>query len=297
MSLMEHITVLLKEAVQGLALQPDSLVVDATLGAGGHTREILSYLGEKGRLIALDADQAAIDKFQSETSSVAKLDLVCENFVNLAKVLQNLSLGSVDAILADLGWRTDQFLASGRGFSFNDEQGLVMTYGNKSNYDFDATEIINTWSESSIADIIYGYGEEPAARKIAAAIVRTRTMTPITTAKQLSDVIQSTIGSRHATRIHPATKTFQALRIAVNDELQVLDSFITTAFDALRPSGRLAIISFHSLEDRIVKYRFRTFTHDQQGELLTKKPITPSQEERLANPRSRSAKLRIISKL
>jgi len=296
---MEHITVLLQEAVDNLELNPDSIVVDATLGAGGHSRLIASKLGDKGHLIAIDADKVAVEEARDITSSTkAKVSLVNQNFSELNQILASLNVTTVDAILADLGWRTDQFTNFGRGFSFNDDTALTMTFGEPLQYLFTAHDIVNDWEEESLANIIFGYGEERQSRKIARAIVTAREEAPIETALQLSTIVASAMNSpRYKQRIHPATKTFQALRIAVNDELQVLESFIKDSFVALAPSGRLAIISFHSLEDRIVKHLFRSLSHDQKGELVNKKPITPATEECQANPRARSAKLRIIQKL
>jgi 16S rRNA (cytosine1402-N4)-methyltransferase len=293
---MKHITVLLHEAVDALALTPASVVVDATLGAGGHSTEIASRLGKSGVLIAIDADQIAVDAFMPQTK--ATVIKVCDNFSNITDILATHEITAVDAVLADLGWRTDQFLEEGRGFSFNDDTALVMTYGQTDQYLFTAYNVVNEWAEESLADVIYGYGEEKLARKIAKAIVTARAESPIVTAKQLANVITSAVGASYRRlRIHPATRTFQALRIVVNDELARLDSFITDAFALLCPGGRLAIISFHSLEDRIVKHRFRSFAHDQVGTLVTKRPIVPLQEEIIINPRARSAKLRVIQKI
>jgi len=295
---MKHITVLHNEALNGLAINPDSVVVDATLGAAGHASAIISKLSSKGVFIGIDADSKAIEYAQTVLGGEAHIELVNSNFVELATILDNLNIESVDAILADLGWRTDQFLESGRGFSFNDETALLMTYGDPTQYSFTAHDIINDWEEEVLANIIFGYGEERLARKIARAVVVERAKTPIVTAKQLADIVATAVGkSGKYKKTHPATKTFQAVRIAVNDELRVLERFILAAWHRLAPRGRLAIITFHSLEDRLVKHTFRSFTHDQVGMLVTKKPIIPTSAECQSNPRARSAKLRIISKL
>lgn len=296
---MQHITVLRKEAVAGLDLKPDSVVVDATYGAGGHSQKILKSLGPAGHLIAIDADSTALANTASVTAAAkAKVTFVNANFTSIKTILSENSIAGVDAILADLGWRTDQFVALGKGFSFADDTALTMTFGNPIDYSFTAHDIVNDWEEETLANIIYGYGEERQARKIARHIVTKRQESPIETAKELADLISEVIKSpKFNRRIHPATKTFQALRIAVNDELQVLESFSKDSFQMLSPGGRLAIISFHSFEDRIVKHLFRSFVHDQVAELVTKKPITPSAEELKINPSARSAKLRIIKKL
>lgn len=295
---MQHITVLQHEAVQALALIPASVVVDATLGAGGHARLILDVLGPTGTYIGIDADEEAIAAARTELDGEAVKHLIQGNFSTLEEILRQLNIEQVDAVLADLGWRTDQFTSSGRGFSFADEAGLEMTYGNAAEYSFTARDIVNDWDEADIANVIYGYGEEHYSRRIAKAIVEARTKNPITTGAQLAHIISDAVpaGYRRG-RIHPATKSFQGLRIAVNDEFSVLETFITTAFAHLKPGGQLAIISFHSLEDRIVKLAFKAYTHDQKGVLVTKKPIVASEAELKMNPRARSAKLRIIQKL
>ncbi|MCU0678214.1 MAG: 16S rRNA (cytosine(1402)-N(4))-methyltransferase RsmH [Candidatus Pacebacteria bacterium] len=295
---MQHITVLQHEAVQALALNPASVVVDATLGAGGHARVILDVLDATGTYIGIDADAEAVEAAKVELGGQAKKHLVVGNFSSLDEILTNCGITQVDAVLADLGWRTDQFTAVGRGFSFSDEAGLLMTYGRPEDYAFTAKDIVNDWAEEDIANVIYGYGEEHYSRRIAKAIVEYRAHTPIETAAELARIISDAVpaGYRRG-KINPATKSFQGLRIAVNDEFSVLETFIATAFTKLKPDGRLAIISFHSLEDRIVKLAFKAYTHDQKGVLVTKKPIVASEAELKANPRARSAKLRIIQKL
>jgi 16S rRNA (cytosine1402-N4)-methyltransferase len=295
---MEHITVLPIEAVEGLSLTPASIVVDATLGAGGHGRRILEVLGPKGIYIGFDADPVAITEATETLSGKAKIHLVNRNFSELTAVLGDLQIEGVDAVLADLGWRTDQFTAGDKGFSFNDESPLLMTYGDPDDYPFTAADIVNGWAEEDIANVIYGYGEERYSRKIAKAIVEARSKARITSAKALADIIEYAVPPNYRRgKINPATKSFQGLRIAVNDEFAVLERFIEQAWLALKPGGHLAIISFHSLEDRIVKLAFRAYTHDHVGVLVEKKPITPGPEELKANPRARSAKLRIIQKL
>jgi len=292
---MEHITVLLQEAIDALQIQPASVVVDATLGAGGHARRASTLLGPAGTFVGFDADATALQDVQPTLDTNATVHLVHRNFAKLDEVLDELGIGEVDAILADLGWRTDQFISAGRGFSFNDESGLSMTYGDPRDYAFTAADIVNDWAEEDIANVIYAYGEERQSRRIARAIVEARAKTRITTGKQLSDIITAAIGKHGKT--NPATKAFQGLRIAVNDEFEVLEAFIAAAFARLKPGGRLAIISFHSLEDRIVKLAFRAYTHDQRGVLVSKKPIVASEAELRANPRARSAKLRVIEKV
>lgn len=294
---MKHTTVLLHEAVDALALQPHSVVVDATLGSGGHTRLIASQLSKEGTLIALDADETAIAAV-GQLASAGTVHLVHSNFAKLGEQLAHLDVSYVDAVLADLGWRMEQFTNTEKGFSFHDATGLTMTYGHPDDYPFTAADIVNDWAAEDIANVLYGYGEERYSRRIAAALVAKRAHAPITSGSMLADIISEAVpaGYRHG-RIHPATKSFQGLRIAVNDELTVLDTFISDAFAHLAPAGRLAIISFHSIEDRIVKQRFRALADEGLALRVTKKPITASREEITHNPRSRSAKLRILQKL
>lgn len=295
---MKHITVLLNEGVDALALKPKSVVVDATHGAGGHGVLICQRLRKDGVYIGLDADKTALkDSPLNNITSGPEIKLVESNFSQIAEVVSSLNITEVDGILADLGWRTDQFTDGGKGFSFSAEEPLLMTYGDPASYTFTAYDIVNSWDEENIADVIYGYGEERQSRRIAKAIVTARKLAPISTAKQLASIIEAALPpfARKA-KINPATKTFQALRIAVNDELGVLESFIGAASAILSPHGRLAIITFHSLEDRIVKLRFKDLVASGDFSLVNKKPITPSFDELSANPRARSAKLRIIER-
>jgi 16S rRNA (cytosine1402-N4)-methyltransferase len=296
---MKHITVLQNEAVESLQLQSNSVVIDATYGAGGHAKLICQKLNQKGTYIGIDADSTAFaESSLSEIINGPKVHLVNDNFANLDEILSSLQIKQVDGILADLGWRTDQFTDGGKGFSFGSDEPLLMTYGDPEKYTFTAHDIVNSWEEENIADVLYGYAEERHSRRIAKAIVTARKLNEIKTASQLASIIQESVpGFYRKGKIHPATKTFQAMRIAVNDELGKLESFISSALNSLRPNGVLAIISFHSLEDRIVKLRFRDYGKTDEYEILTKKPIVATREELLQNPRARSAKLRVIKKI
>lgn len=293
---MQHITVLQQEAVDGLMLSPHDTVVDATFGSGGHAREIIKRLKTEGTYIGIDADETAFEG-QTFTDTNATVHLVNDNFRNLSHILSSLQIENVDAILADLGWRMEQFAQGGKGFSFMHDEPLLMTFGESTQYEFTAYDIVNEWGEDSIADIIFGYGEERNARKIAKAIVTARKAGPIKTTNQLTECVESAFPKMHYRKVNPSTKTFQALRIAVNDELGTLESFLKDGFALLKPGGRMAIITFHSLEDRVVKHYFRTLKNEDLAELSTKKPIVPGPEELKQNPRARSAKLRIIKKL
>ena len=294
---MQHITVLLEEAVEGLALQPNSIVVDATFGGGGHGRSIIEHLGANGTYIGIDADATAFIGHNYE-SVKPTVHLVNNNFKNLTEIIRSLHITHVDAILADLGWRTDQFTDGNKGFSFGADEPLLMTYGNPEEYPFTAYDIANSWDEENIADVLFGYAEERHSRKIAKAIVEARKKGEIKTSLELAKIIEAAVPAfyKHG-KTNPATKTFQAMRIAVNDELGKLEQFIATALGSLNENGILAIITFHSLEDRIVKLKFREFAATNDFEILTKKPIVSTREELLENPRARSAKLRVIKKI
>lgn len=293
---MMHKTVLLHEAVEGLLLSPEDTVVDATFGSGGHAREILSSLGKDGTYIGIDADATAFEG-QSLGTPKATIHLVNDNFQNIKEILRSLHIEKVDAMLADLGWRMEQFSDGGKGFSFSKDEPLTMTFGDPADYPFTAHDIVNDWEEETLANIMYGYAEERFSRRIAKGIIEARKDSIISSTKQLVAIIEKSVPKQYLhKKTHPATKTFQALRIAVNNELGVLEEFIKQAFVSLDEGGRLAIITFHSIEDRIVKQSFKALVEAERGELITKKPIVPSPEELEENPRARSAKLRIITK-
>lgn len=294
-----HHTVLRTEAVGALNIKGQGAYIDATLGSGGHSSEIISKLGSSNCFLGLDADQTALDAFikKGVPKSEAQIYLECANFKDIRAVVEKHELNNIQGILADLGWRMEQFAEGGKGFSFQVSEPLHMTYGHPSDYPFTAHDVVNDWKEEDIANVIYAYGEERQSRKIAKAIVEARVEAPIVSSGQLAEIIAKAIKKNPKVRIHPATKTFQALRIVVNDELDVVETFIDEAFSLLKPQGRLAIITFHSLEDRVVKHRFRSLKDDGQALLVNKKPITASTEELADNPRARSAKLRIIEKI
>lgn len=296
---MKHVTVLETAAIDALNISHDSVVVDVTLGAGGHARHILKILDATGTYIGIDADKTALDAVDEEfRAEEATVRLIEDNFRNIGVILDRLSLREVDVILADLGWRSEQFTEGNKGFSFNDDSPLLMTYGKPEDYTFTAGDIVNEWDEEHIADVIFGYGEERQSRRIAHAIVTARADGPIRTARELASIIEGAIPKRfQSKRIHPATKTFQALRIAVNDELGAIGKLIADGIPRLRTGGRMAIITFHSIEDRLVKQLFKDKIRDQVALAVTKKPITPDRTEIEHNPRARSAKLRIIEKL
>lgn len=293
----EHVTVLKAVGVEALAITESSRVVDATLGSLGHASEILSRLGKQGVFIGIDADETAIESGRKKLRGETKIILACSNFRKIDSILKQSGVREVDAILADLGWRMEQFSGNGRGFSFQVDEPLLMTLGKPEDYAFTARDIVNDWEEQSLVNVLTGYGEERYAKRIARTIVETRERHPIETTFDLVKIIEGSVpGKYRHGRIHPATRTFQALRIAVNDEFTALTEFIERSVAVLAPKGRLAIITFHSLEDRIVKHTFRDLAVKGEGTVITKKPITPTPEEVQANTRSRSAKLRVFER-
>ena len=299
---MRHITVLQHETTQQLNLEKGSIVVDCTLGSAGHAEEIINRIGTTGTYIGIDADKTAVDAAEFLLDKYeTTIHLIHGNFKDIATILSDLQIDKVDAILADLGWRMEQFDGSSgekRGFSFQLDEPLHMTFGSPSDYPFTACDIVNQWDEEDVANVIYAYGEEHFSRRIAKKIVQTRREEKIESSLQLAEIVSQAVpASYRRKRIHPATKTFQALRIAVNDEFDCLKKLLNDGIDILSTGGRMAIITFHSLEDRIVKHTFKEFVRDQKGILVHKKPIIPEKEEQKQNPRARSAKLRTIEKL
>jgi len=292
-----HIPVLLKEAIDFLAVRRGGTYVDATLGLGGHSFEIAKLLGREGRLIGFDKDPAALERARQKLSDPPaelkddwpEIRYEHGSFARLGEVL---GPGSIDGLLADLGVSSLQLEDASRGFSFQADGPLDMrmnpTVGES------AEQVVNRIGEKELADVIYEFGEERRSRRIARAIVRSR---PIHTTAQLAAVISAAARPMKHERIHPATRTFQAIRIFVNRELDDVRALLQSAPTALRKQGRMVVISFHSLEDRIVKDAMRDGAHHGQYELLTKKPLTATEEEIERNPRSRSAKLRAAERV
>jgi 16S rRNA (cytosine1402-N4)-methyltransferase len=289
-----HRSVLLQEAVELLEITSGDTVVDATLGGAGHSKEILKRLGN-GVLIGFDADIHAIERSkQAIGQSSATVHFIHSNFRHLEAKLRDIGITRIDGALFDLGWSSYQ-LSGGRGFSFLTDEPLSMTYDEAQQ--LTAGVIVNTWGEASLADIIYGWGEERYSRRIAKAIVEARENAPIATSGQLAEIISRVVPAAYRRgRIHPATKTFQALRIAVNDELGALQEGLAAAWRLLNDGGRISVISFHSIEDRAVKRIFAAWEKAGEGVRVTKKPLSATEEELSKNPRARSAKLRIIEK-
>lgn len=278
-----HVSVMLREAVEALAPKAGEVVVDATYGRGGHTKALKQ--SAKITLLAIDADPRAGE------------GVIEGNFGDLGEILKKEGIREADKFLFDLGWNMTQ-LSSGRGFSFMQDEPLNMSYSKEPRSGFTAAEILNEWSEKTIADVLFGYGEERYARRIAKAIVERRAHQPFGTTLELVEVIRDAVPAAYRRgKLNPATKTFQALRIAVNDELCALEQGLKAAWTHLSCGGRIAVITFHSIEDRAVKRFFAAHAKDKKGRLLSKKPLLPSAVEIKANPASRSAKLRVIEKV
>src|SRR3989344_3499126 len=293
----EHIPVLLKEVAEGLALKKGDTALDATVGGGGHAAEICSRIGETGILVGVDMDEAALRRAEAQAlrgGCTARFSKV--NFRNLDVVLEKEGIREIDKALFDLGVCSFEMEAAGRGFSFRRDEPLLMTFDSDPNYGvLTAGEIINEWSEEEITRILREYGEERVASRIAQALVARRAEKRIERTAELAEIVNASIPARFRRGDSPA-KTFQALRIAVNDELDALREGLMKATERLASGGRIAGISFHSLEDRIAKQYFRGLAAQGGFVVLTKKPIVPSAEETGRNPRARSAKLRIIEK-
>ncbi|HVX90456.1 MAG TPA: 16S rRNA (cytosine(1402)-N(4))-methyltransferase RsmH [Candidatus Paceibacterota bacterium] len=293
-----HESVLLSEVMEGLAIAPSDIVVDATVGGAGHFTALMRALGADGVLVGIDEDTAAIERARESLTLDKRAErpmvhLVTDNFRNLDRIITRLEIPAITKALFDLGWSGYQ-LSDGRGFSFQGDEPLLMTYGNPEAHTT-AAELVNTLGEAELADLIYAFGEERFARRIAKAIVMARKTKRITSTAELVSVIGSAVPAPYRKgRIHPATKTFQALRIAVNDEFGAIKHGLSAAIGNLAHDGRIAVITFHSIEDRLVKTLLQDAERAGKGVVLTKKVITASREEVQRNPRARSAKLRLF---
>ena len=305
----KHIPVLLNETISGLSIKPDGIYIDLTVGRGGHSGEILKKL-KKGHLYAFDQDKEAIIESQKYLETISQsFTLIHKNFSSLKETLEELNVTYVDGILMDLGVSSPQFDEGDRGFSYKEDAPLDMRMDQRNS--LTAYEIVNRYSLEEITSILREYGEEKFAYQIAKNIVKAREITPIETTFQLVDIIKRSKPMKELAKAgHPAKQSFQALRIAVNDELNVLTLTLRDALKALRPNGgRLAVITFHSLEDRIVKNIFKeaavsegnridipSHIEEKEYELITRKPIVASDDELIINHRAQSAKLRIIER-
>ncbi|MBI4091848.1 MAG: 16S rRNA (cytosine(1402)-N(4))-methyltransferase RsmH [Candidatus Levybacteria bacterium] len=297
-----HTPALLKEVIRGLNIQPNGKYIDATIGGGGHAAEIIK---RGGHVLGIDQDQDSIEYVKRNLESRiqnSELTLVRGNFSNIAKIARERGMKRADGVLFDLGVSSYQIERSGRGFSFLRNEPLDMRMDPTTasgQASFTAYEIVNKWSKDELCNIFSKFGEEKNARTISDSIVRARKVKPVSTSKELAEIITGANEThlRGVSRLHPATRVFQALRIVVNSEIENLKMGIEGAFEILAPGGRLAVISFHSLEDRAVKLFFARLVRDQRARLINKKPIVASEEEIKVNRRARSAKLRIIEKI
>jgi len=309
-----HTPVLLKEAIEILNPQKGEFFIDGTIGSGGHSEAILGKIGPSGKLLGIDWDEKAIESLKVQKfKNSENIILVNGNYADLMKILEKEKLGKTNGLIVDLGFSSEQ-LGGGRGFSFMKDEPLIMRYSNKG---LTAAEIINSFSEKDLADIFWKYGEERFSRQIAKKIIEERKKGRILTTFELVEIIKKAVPKFYERgRLHPATRVFQALRIYVNRELENLEILLKNIPEILKTKGRaphinnlqsekgdlneglcggrVAIISFHSLEDRLVKNYFRQMAKEGYVEILTKKPITPTKEEVKNNPRSRSAKMRAI---
>ncbi len=289
---------MVREVLDGLECRPNRNYIDVTVGGGGHAIEILKQNGPNGGLLGIDLDETAIEASRLRLRPFGKrVILVKGNYRDIQEILHHVSWGKTEGILFDLGASYDQLTSSERGFSFQHPSSLDMRYDR--NASLTAYEIVNDFSQEEIAKIIFTYGEEPRARRIAKKICHAREHQPIDTTAKLAEIVLKAIPARNRSkRLHPATKTFQALRIRTNDELNNFQVGLDKALKILALEGRLCVISYHSLEDRIVKRAFRrwekaTYIVRARFRILTRKPLRPQAEEIAANPRARSAKLRI----
>ncbi|QQE75890.1 16S rRNA (cytosine(1402)-N(4))-methyltransferase RsmH [Brevibacillus composti] len=307
-----HVTVLREEAVDGLNIRQDGIYLDCTLGGAGHSSLIASRLSPEGRLIAIDQDDWALENAKERLSPyIDRVTLVKSNFRHLKEIVDDLGLDGVDGVLFDLGVSSPQLDEGERGFSYNADAPLDMRMDQQA--PLTAYEIVNEWDEQEIARIIWEYGEEKFSRRIARQIVQRRQHAPVKTTGELVELIKEAIpAAARRTGPHPAKRTFQAIRIAVNDELDAFRDAVIDAIGILRPAGRVSVITFHSLEDRICKQVYQDFAkgctcppafpictcgNEAIVKIITRKPILPSEEELEANPRARSAKLRVAEKL
>ncbi len=307
-----HYSVLLEECLEGLDIKPDGIYLDGTLGRAGHSRRIVERLTAGGRLICVDRDQAALDAARQRLAQwMDRVTLVHSNFAEIDAILDELGLEQIDGMLFDLGVSSPQLDDSSRGFSYMADAPLDMRMDRSEG--LTAADVVNTWGQDELRRILLQYGEERYAGLIAAAIVRRRADKPIETTLELVDIIKSAMpGKALKEKQHPAKRSFQAIRIAVNDELTAVDRMVHAAVPRLKKGGRLAVITFHSLEDRIVKTGLAEFAKGctcppdfpvcvcgktPDIRLVNKKPILPSERELEENPRSRSAKLRVAEKL
>lgn len=296
---MNHIPVLLKEVMDGLDPKPGETMIDGTANGGGHTRAIADRVAPDGKVVSIEWDKEIFKKLKSDIENSEykeRVVVVNDNYANLKNILSGLEVEKADGVLLDLGFSSVHVDISGRGFSFQKDEPLDMRYNQ--DQAVTAYEIVNSWPELEIAEILKKYGEERFAYRIAKSICENRKREKIGTTLQLVDVVRGAVPAFYRKgKINCATRTFQALRIAVNGELDNIENVLPQMIDVLSSGGRIAIISFHSLEDRIIKNFFRDKSKEGLLKIITKKPITAAKEEAFENPRARSAKLRVAVKI
>lgn len=294
-----HIPVMPAEVIDYLKLAPGQTIVDATIGTGGHSLEILKRITPGGRLIGIDRDEDSLEICRDRLSEFKdSCELVHANFSDLDQVLAGLGIDGIDGIVFDLGISTYQLKDPQRGFSFQEEGPLDMRL-DKSSY-ISAYDLVNNLNENEISHMLWSFGQERWHNRIAHLLVEERKAAPIATTRQLADLVMRAIPHRYRRsyyRIHPATRTFQAVRIAVNRELEILESAIKKAVAILRKQARICVISFHSLEDRLIKHTFRALKADGMIDIITAKPLTPAPGEIEKNPSSRSSKFRVAQRI
>ena len=292
---MKHIPVLLNEVIESLNPKPGNFFIDGTVDGGGHAREIIKKIEPGGIFLGIDWDESMVERLkESMESKKAKIILVHSNYKNIQEILKKNNLPKADGLLLDLGFSSEQIEESKRGFSFLKDEVLDMRYSREAGVQ-SAAEVVNSLSENDLADIFYKYGEERFSRRIAKKIVEERRRKKIFMTSELVGIIRTAVPKSYERgRIHPATRIFQALRIYVNRELENVETILENLREIINSGGRVAIITFHSLEDRLVKHYFRKMEKENLCKILTKKPIVPSEEETKSNPRSRSSKLRVI---
>lgn len=303
-----HVSVMLEESINGLNIKPDGIYVDGTAGGAGHSCEIAKHLNENGLLIALDRDPDAVIAASERLSVYKNAKVIRSNYSQLREVLDSLGIDKVDGVLMDLGVSSHQLDTRSRGFSYHVDAPLDMRMSQDG---MSAADVVNSYSEKELAKIIFEFGEEKFSRQIAANIVKARELSPVKTTLELAEIIKNSVPQKVRRDKNPCKKTFQAIRIAVNGELEHLSKGIDDAFYSLKSGGHLAVITFHSLEDRLVKQRFAGWCrgctcppdfpqcicgNKPQGKLVNRKPIEAEKEELEKNNRSRSAKLRIIER-
>jgi len=293
----EHKPVMHDEVMEYLNPSTGAVFVDATLGLGGHAKSIINHLGETGRLIGIDLDSNSLEIAKNNLAAyLQQCDFIQDNYRNIDIILSQLEIDKVDGILLDLGISSYQLDDPQRGFSIRSEGPLDMRMDQEGN--LSAYDLINSISERELALMMKDFGEERWHRAIARSLVFHRAKKPIETTKELADIVLRSIPfKRKWQKIHPATRTFQALRIAVNGELEALETALDKCVDLLKEGGRIGVIAFHSLEDRIVKHKFRFLAKDNKVNLIMKKPLFPSEEETRQNPRARSARLRVVERI